>query len=70
MLVNELLNLRHDDSGGNIKIIRGSGVRKDRYSSLSYSHWVACQLENKIKRRDDRSESKADRFLFRAPKIK
>ena len=70
LLVNELINLRHDDSGGNIKIIRGGGTRKDRYSSLSYSHWVACQLESKIKRQDDRAESKADRFLFRAPKIK
>ncbi len=71
LLISELINLKYDDSGGFIKISEKSGMRKDRYSSLSYNYWVACQLENKIKRKS-RSEviNNNDLFMYRAPKIK
>lgn len=69
LLINELINLRHEESGGMVRLFRSHGVRKDRYSSLSYAYYVACQLESKIRRRNS-GESTQSMFLFRAPKIK
>lgn len=45
LLVYELISLEHEIKGVNIKIKEKSGMRKDRYSSLSYNYWVQCQLE-------------------------
>jgi len=70
LLVNELINLQHDESGGLVRISRKNSVRKDRYSSLSYNYWVACQLEMKLQKKNRRSSKSEDVFLFRAPKIK
>lgn len=69
LLINELINLQHDESSGFVKITRKKGVRKDRYSSISYSYWVACQLESKIKKKNNSTDNDKV-FLFRAPKIK
>lgn len=54
-LVDELINLKYEDTQNGVKIYEKSGYRKDRYSSLSYNYWVACQLEEKF-----RSRRKAD----------
>lgn len=70
LLVNELINLQHDESAGMVKISRKNGVRKDRYSSLSYNYWVACQLESKIGRQRNTTSGNNQVFMFRAPKIK
>ena len=70
LLISELINLKHEESGGLVKISEKSGMRKDRYSSLSYNYWVACQLEKNIKKRSSGSNSVSDVFMFRAPKIK
>ena len=70
LLINELINLQHEESGGLVKIIRHKGVRKDRYSSLSYNYWVACQLESKIKKHDNSLKESDRAFMFRAPKIR
>ena len=67
-LVNELINLRHDDSGGLIRIYEKGGMRKDRYSSLSYNYWVACQLEKDIRRKSDLVGNTKDIFTIRIPK--
>lgn len=70
LLISELINLNHEESGGLVKISEKSGKRKDRYSSLSYNYWVACQLEKNIRKRASDSDSVRDMFMFRAPKIK
>lgn len=70
LLINELINLQYEDSNGLIKISEKSGMRKDRYSSLSYNYWVACQLEKDIRKKSSQTESIKDIFMFRAPKIK
>lgn len=70
LLINELINLKHEESGGFVKVYEKSGMRKDRYSSLSYNYWVACQLEKNIRKRSSGSDSVKDIFMFRAPKIK
>ena len=45
----ELIKLDHEIKNGNIKVKEQSGMRKDRYSSLAYNYWCACQLELKLK---------------------
>lgn len=71
LLINELINLQHEESSGFVKILRSRGTRKDRYSSVSYNYWVACQLESKIKRKQSYAQADdAGVFMFRAPKIK
>ena len=51
LLVYELINLEYEIKGVNIKITEKSGMRKDRYSSLSYNYWVQCQLEREMLRK-------------------
>ena len=45
----ELIKLEHEVKNGNIKVKEISGMRKDRYSSIAYNYWCACQLELKLK---------------------
>lgn len=71
LLINEMVNLRHDETNGLVKLSEKSGMRKDRYSSLSYNYYVALQLENEMRRKSVRVEdSDKEEFIFRAPKIK
>lgn len=71
LLIGELVNLKHDSSGGMMKLSEKSGARKDRYSSLSYNYWVSIQLENEMRKTASRSfESFEDVFRVRAPKDK
>lgn len=69
LLINELVKLQHEESGGRVRVYERSGMRKDRYSSLSYNYYVALQLESKLgKQRSNNFES--DMFLYRPPKVK
>ena len=69
LLINELVKLQHEESGGRVRVFERSGMRKDRYSSLSYNYYVALQLESKLgKQRSNNFES--DMFLYRPPKVK
>lgn len=70
LLINELINLQYEDSNGLIRVYEKSGMRKDRYSSLSYNFWVSCQLEKTMRKRSENHDSVGGLFLFRAPKIK
>ena len=45
----ELVKLDHEIKNGNIRVKEVNGMRKDRYSSIAYSYWCACQLELKLK---------------------
>lgn len=68
LLVNELINLKHEESGGFVRVTERSGMRKDRYSSLSYNYYVASQLEQSIQKESVRSrEDVGDAFVFRLP---
>lgn len=69
LLVNELINLQHEESGGVVRLSERSGMRKDRYSSLSYNYYVAVQLEKDIRKDMVREkESKQEAFVYRAPR--
>lgn len=71
LLINEVVNLKHEESNGVVRLSEKSGMRKDRYSSLSYNYYVAMQLENDMRRRSIRLDnSKPEAFVYRAPKIK
>lgn len=70
LLINELVKLQHEESGGKVRVYEKSGMRKDRYSSLSYNFYVATQLESKLNRRDDASFNTESIFMFKPPKIK
>jgi hypothetical protein len=70
LLINELVKLQHEESGGRVKIFEKSGMRKDRYSSLSYNFYVATQLESRLSKRHDISGDTSSFFMFKPPKIK
>ena len=55
--VYELIKLDHEVKNGNIKVKEVEGMRKDRYSSIAYSYWCACQLELKLKPKNNDTQS-------------
>lgn len=67
LLINELINLQHDESGGKVKIKEKAGMRKDRYSSLSYNYYVSTILESRLRRKTN-NQIPDDAFIIRAPK--
>lgn len=67
LLIDELTKLQHEETGGKIKIFEKSGMRKDRYSSLSYNYYVATQIENKMNRRYNMSVKTSDPFVIKPP---
>ena len=70
LLIDELTKLQHEESGGKIKISEKSGMRKDRYSSLSYNYYVATQIETKMDRRHNAGIGSADMFIIKPPHYK
>lgn len=72
LLINEAVNLRHEESNGLVRLFEKSGMRKDRYSSISYNYYVALQLENEMRRKSLREfeMGDAEEFVYRAPRIK
>lgn len=70
LLVDELVKLEHEEVGGRIRVHEKSGMRKDRYSSLSYNYYVATQLENKLGKRQSANASVSDMFVVKPPNYK
>jgi len=70
LLIDELVKLQHEESGGKVKIFEKSGMRKDRYSSLSYNYYVATQLENKLSKRYSVNSVVSDIFVIKPPSYK
>ena len=68
MAVFELIKLEHEVKNGNIKVKEIAGMRKDRYSSIAYSYWCACQLELKLKPQADNTSSLVSRLKFKKQK--
>ena len=67
LLVDELTKLMHEESGGKVKIHERRGMRKDRYSSLSYNYYVAMQLENRLSKRINYDAQASDLFVIKPP---
>lgn len=68
MAIYELVKLEHEVKDGNIKVKEVSGMRKDRYSSIAYSYWCACQLELKLKPKNVSTQSLVSNLTIRQPK--
>ena len=68
MAIYELVKLEHEVKDGNIKVKEVSGMRKDRYSSIAYSYWCACQLELKLKPKNVSTQSLVSNLIIRQPK--
>lgn len=68
MAIYELVKLEHEVKDGNIKVKEASGMRKDRYSSIAYSYWCACQLELKLKPKTTSTQSLVSNLTIRQPK--
>lgn len=68
LLIDELIKLQSEESGGKIKISERSGMRKDRYSSLSYNYYVATQLEIKMNKKRANSINSDNVFVIKPPK--
>ena len=67
LLIDELVKLQHEENAGRVRVFEKAGMRKDRYSSLSYNYYVAMQLEAKLSRRHATNRSFADPYIVRAP---
>lgn len=67
LLVDELTKLQHEESNGKIRVFEKTGMRKDRYSSLSYNYYVATQIENKLNKRQSNSIGIDSSFIIKPP---
>lgn len=70
LLVNELINLEYETKNNVIKVKEKPGMRKDRYSSLSYNIYVAKQIEKERAKRNAKKKIDNVTFNFRAPKVR
>lgn len=61
----ELIKLEHEVKNGNIKVKEISGMRKDRYSSIAYNYWCACQLELKLKPKQQSTNTLVQQLIIR-----
>lgn len=68
LLINELVNLEYEAKSDGVKIKERSGMRKDRYSSLSYNNYVANQLERQLSRNVGNT-METPMFAFKKPVI-
>ena len=48
-MINEMINLDYTAVNGKIKVTEASGMRKDRYSAVSYANYIATELERDMK---------------------
>ena len=65
MAIFELIKLDTEVKNGQIKVKEQSGMRKDRYSSLAYNYWVACELERQLKPRTQNTQDLLKNFTMR-----
>ena len=68
LCIYELVKLDHEVKNGNIKVKEVSGMRKDRYSSIAYNYWCACQLELKLRPKTTSTQSLLSKLSINQPK--
>lgn len=70
LLINELVNLEYEARNNVVRVKEKPGMRKDRYSSLSYNIFVAKAVEREQGMFSGRNSIGELAFNFRAPKVK
>lgn len=70
LMINELINLETEVKGNFVRVREKSGMRKDRYTALSYSVWVANILEKDYTTSRVKNKTMQELiFQFRQPNI-
>lgn len=67
LLIDELTKLQHETAGSKIRVFEKAGMRKDRYSSLSYNYYVAIQLEKKAEKKINNNLQLTEAFVIKPP---
>lgn len=68
LLVNELVNLQAEQKGnGSVRVYEKTGMRKDRYSSLSYNIYVVREIERQMAKPKNDMSTLAQMISFRQP---
>ena len=70
MAIYELIKLKTFTKGVNITVKESYGMRKDRYSSMAYNYWCACQLERELKPDTTDTQSLVDQLVIRRGKLR
>jgi len=52
-MINEMVNLDYTMQDGKVKVYEASGMRKDRYSAISYANHIANELEREMRSIED-----------------
>ena len=68
LAIYELIKLEHEVKNSQIQVREVSGMRKDRYSSMAYNYWCACQLELGLKPKVENTQSLLNKFMMRPAK--
>lgn len=68
LAVNETISLQHDIKDKTVRLFEKRSMRKDRFSSIGYSYYVALKLEESLMRGTVDLSGSDNGFLFRAPK--
>lgn len=70
LLINELIKLEYEVRNNVIRVKEKAGMRKDRYSSLSYNIYVAKTIERNLQLQKSKKTIEQLVLKFRAPQIK
>lgn len=64
LLSYELIKLQTIVSGNDLKVKEESGMRKDRYSSVSYLNWLAGELEQGLRPKNTNTQSLINKLVI------
>ena len=68
LAIYELIKLEHEVKNNEIRVREATGMRKDRYSSMAYNFWCACQIELTLKPKALSTQALLNKFLIRPAK--
>lgn len=70
LLVDELTKLGHEVLDNRVRVFTKRGMRKDRFSSVSYNYFVANKIETEINKRGSIGGGASNIFIVNPPKVK
>lgn len=70
LTITEIINLKYEAVGAQIKISEKGNDRKDRYSSLAYANYIACELERDISKKQKDNIRDKITLRYRKPVIR
>lgn len=70
LMINELINLEYETKNNVVRVKEKHGMRKDRYSSLSYNIYVAKHIEHEHMNQEKKKTVQDLVFQFRQPELK